>query len=456
MVAAGESETVEFKRSTGARREAARTLSAMLNGSGGVVLFGVLDDGAIAGQDVSASTLEDLTQACRQIRPEFPPAIERVDLLGAGKAVLVARVPSGNAKPYAYGSGYYVRSGASTVEMPAETELTLVLERAHGFDRWEKAESLLDLDAIDSGEVVTFRDAAIGRGRAAFEPAASVVEVLRSLNLLDGDGRPNRGAIALFGRRDAFAYHYSMLGCHLVAVDGTDLAESFLDEKLVEDNAFAALRRAIAFCREHLRTPLRIAGFEAETALEIPEPVLREALANAFAHRSYTVAGHVQVRVYADRVEVVSPGGLHFGLVPEDLYVPHSSMPWNPNVLAALYRRGLVEQLGSGTLRMARLCREAGLGEPRFESTASTVTCTIPRAGHWFASDGRHVVLDDLEQALLRELGKGPARRGDLAAAVDRGDLHVRDALNRLRGHGLAHTTGRARGARWALGVAEP
>ena len=41
VVKSGESETLEFKRTTGERREAARTLCAMLNHRGGRVLYGV-------------------------------------------------------------------------------------------------------------------------------------------------------------------------------------------------------------------------------------------------------------------------------------------------------------------------------------------------------------------------------------------------------------------------------
>lgn len=250
LAASGESETVEFKKTTGQKREAAKTLSAMLNSAGGAVLFGVTDDGDIVGQAVSERTLEDVTAACSEIRPEFPPKIERIDVSGGGgRQVLVVSVPSGNSKPYAYKSDYYIRSGASTVAMPAETQLALLLERAHALDRWEKAESRLEIDAIDVDEVESFRDTAIAQNRAAFEPTASVEEVLLALSLLDEDGRPNRGAIVLFGRREAFAYHYAMLGCHLVAVDGSDLAEEFHDEKLVEDNACASIRRALVFAR---------------------------------------------------------------------------------------------------------------------------------------------------------------------------------------------------------------
>ena len=48
--AEGESETLELKRSTGRRREAARTLCTMLNHRGGRVLFGVEPDGRVVGQ----------------------------------------------------------------------------------------------------------------------------------------------------------------------------------------------------------------------------------------------------------------------------------------------------------------------------------------------------------------------------------------------------------------------
>ncbi|MCQ3804333.1 MAG: ATP-binding protein [Acidimicrobiia bacterium] len=53
MVAGGKSEHVEFKATTGERKEAARTLSAMLNGRGGSVLFGVSPKEQIVGQQVA-------------------------------------------------------------------------------------------------------------------------------------------------------------------------------------------------------------------------------------------------------------------------------------------------------------------------------------------------------------------------------------------------------------------
>ncbi|MCZ7537131.1 MAG: putative DNA binding domain-containing protein [Acidimicrobiia bacterium] len=453
FAAGGESETTEFKETTGQRQAAARTLSAMLNGQGGRVLFGVRPNGGVVGQQVADKTLEDVTQVCREIHPRYPPSIERVTVPdGDGREVLVVSVPSGSAKPYAYKGNYFVRSGAATVDMPDEVQLSLVLERAHAFDRWELAPSAREVDAIDRAEVTAFRDDAIANNRAPFEAGAEVPEVLRSLGLVDDADGPNRAAIALFATGGALGGEYSMLGCHLVAVDGTDLGEDLLDESLVERNAFAALRAAFDFCRKHLTQPVHLEGLQAEVGLEVPELVIREALANAFAHRDYATAGRVQVRVYTDRLEVVSPGGLHFGLTTTDLYVPHGSHPWNPLVIGALYRRGIVDQLGSGTLRMVRLCAAAGLGRPVFSATPAAVTCAIPRKGYWVSPDGSSTAITDVEASALRALADGPRQRGDLADEFGLPDTTTRDLLARLRDHGLVHPEGHGRGATWVLG----
>lgn len=454
LAAGGESENVEFKTTTGQRRQAARTLSAMLNGQGGYVLFGVRSDGRVSGQDVADKTLDRVTAVCREtIYPPFPPSIERIEVPGTGgRQILVAAVPPGNMKPYTYKGHYFVRSGAATVEMPPETQLQLVMERAHAFDRWETSDSQRNFDAIDGNAVLSFRDEVTSARRGRFDPDAAVPEVLQAMNLLDAGGRPNRGAVALFGRSGSFGGEYATLGCHLAAVDGTDLGETLRDVQIVEDNIFVSLTRAVEFCRDHLHHPLHITGLRARSRAEIPVEVLREALANAFAHRDYAVAGRVQVRVYTDRLEVISPGGLPFGLTPADLYVPHGSRPWNPNITACMFRRGIVEQLGSGTLRMVRLCAEAGIGRPVFVASGSEVICSIPRYGYWLTSDGAGVELTSTEAEILRRLGEGPARRGELVDLIGVEASAMRDVLTRLREDGLVHVEGHGRGAHWVLG----
>ena len=74
IVARGESEPAEFKRSTGQRTEAVRTVCALLNGSGGFVLFGVTDGGVLVGQDVSPETLESIVREILLCLAEHGPS----------------------------------------------------------------------------------------------------------------------------------------------------------------------------------------------------------------------------------------------------------------------------------------------------------------------------------------------------------------------------------------------
>jgi ATP-dependent DNA helicase RecG len=78
LVCGGESELVEFKRSTGERREATRTICAMLNHRGGRVIFGIESNGRIIGQMVSDRTIEEVAQEIGEIDPPVFPSIERV------------------------------------------------------------------------------------------------------------------------------------------------------------------------------------------------------------------------------------------------------------------------------------------------------------------------------------------------------------------------------------------
>lgn len=101
LVAGGESEAVDFKRSTAERDPAARALCAMLNHRGGRVIFGVSPDGGIVGQEVSGRTIERLVQQFAKIDPPVFPSVERVPVR-AGLDVIVVTTLEGPSRPYTY------------------------------------------------------------------------------------------------------------------------------------------------------------------------------------------------------------------------------------------------------------------------------------------------------------------------------------------------------------------
>ena len=98
----------------------------------------------------------------------------------------------------------------------------------------------------------------------------------------------------------------------------------------------------------------------------------REAIVNALAHRDYHSNASVEVRLFADRLEIWNPGVLPGTLTLEDLHGDHASVPNNPLLAESLYLARYIEKVGSGTQRMIELCAEAGLPEPDFEERAAS------------------------------------------------------------------------------------
>lgn len=107
--------------------------------------------------------------------------------------------------------------------------------------------------------------------------------------------------------------------------------------------------------------------------------------ANALAHRDYHSNASVEIRLFADRLEVWNPGALPGTLTLADLRSPHPSVPNNPLLAESLYLARYIEKAGSGTERMIELCRETGLPEPTFELRAGSFIVTLWR--DWLTDD---------------------------------------------------------------------
>jgi predicted HTH transcriptional regulator len=99
---------------------------------------------------------------------------------------------------------------------------------------------------------------------------------------------------------------------------------------------------------------------------EIPRRVVTESIVNAVCHRDYTSNGSVQVMLFADRLEVSNPANFPHELTVEQLYTTHRSIPANPLLAEAMYLRGTIERMGTGTEEMTKECIANGLARPEF------------------------------------------------------------------------------------------
>jgi ATP-dependent DNA helicase RecG len=182
---------------------------------------------------------------------------------------------------------------------------------------------------------------------------------------------------------------------------------------------------------------------------------LREALANAFCHRDYSVGGgSVAVAVYDDRLEIASTGTLHFGLTPEMLYRPHESLPWNPLIARVFYRCGVIEAWGRGTIKMEELTSRAGLPSPKiYENAGCVVVQFCPMVSPPPRQETEHVTERQKQIQLILGANSGGMAFRQIQAELA-GDIpawEIKNELSALKKIGLATSHGRGRGARWSL-----
>ncbi|MFH2054701.1 MAG: RNA-binding domain-containing protein [bacterium] len=452
--AQGESETQEFKASTGQRGEAAKAVCAMLNHKGGRVIFGIDAKGRVVGQHVTDKTIEDVAAYLRKIEPPVFPAVERVPVAKDREAIVVS-VEQGSRRPYAVEGKAYRRLGTTNAEMSREDYNRMLLEQLHASSRWENqpAEGWTVKD-LDAAEIVRTVEEAIRRGRSEDPGTRAPEELLRGLALIK-EGQLLRAAVVLFGRSERLQPDYTQCLLKLARFKGKDKTE-FIDNRQYHGNAFDLLIRAERFLRDHLPVAGRVVPnlFEREDDPLYPLLALREALANAFSHRDYSIGGgSVAVAIYDDRLEISSSGSLHFGLTAVDLYKPHESLPWNPIMASVFYKRGIIETWGRGTIKMAEMVERAGLPRPEIEEIAGAVLVRFRATRYQPPTRIAHDLTDRQREILDVLASTGAMRLGEITSLLKAGATTraLREDLYMLRRLRLVDFTGRTRGARWRL-----
>lgn len=187
------------------------------------------------------------------------------------------------------------------------------------------------------------------------------------------------------------------------------------------------------------------------TKNEIPKEAVTETIVNAVAHRDYTSNASVQVFVFSDRIKVSNPGRLPKGLTPEQLTKPHSSDPPNPFIARPVFLAHYIESLGTGTLDVIRLCREANLPSPEFVQRGNQFVVTLWR--DWLTDEALRSlgVTDRQVQGAFHVKKAGKITNSEYQDIVGVTRKTASRDLDRLVKKGVLERVGTKRGAHYVL-----
>lgn len=385
-----ESTRIEAKRASELGKSVMQTVIAFANEpglEGGYLLLGadwfVNDKGdtvyRAAGLPDPDKVQRDLASQCASmlsvaLRPEIQT--ETVD----GKTVLVVYVPEADVtqkpvylKATGLPRGAYRRIG-STDQHCVDEDLWVLRGESqplHGPDSSILADARLD--DFDPAAVAAYR-----RERARINPQAEeldygdedLLEALGALRRVDGRLQPTLAGIVLFGKPLALRRLLPMVRIDYIRVPGNEWVEdpeNRFQSIDIRKPLLLALPQAEASIIDELPKGFRLPEGQLHSVQEpiLPRKVIREALANAAMHRSYTVHSPTQIIRYGNRIEIRNVG---YSLKePAQLGSPGSRLR-NPAIAAVLHDLHLAEAKGTGIRAMRRLAAEAGLPLPEFHS----------------------------------------------------------------------------------------
>ena len=329
ILASGENSGVEFKRDDLRVEDLAKELVAFTNLEGGIVLLGVEDDGSVSGL-ARENTEEWVMSVCRdKIRPAIIPFFEIVPSVKDGNDVAIVKVPRGHDVHALWDrnkSRYLIRVGSQSRE-PSQEELARLFQQRGSIRAERRPISGATLADLDRKRLRTYFSHVRQQNVPADDDEESWLSLLINTEVISDEG-VTVGGMLLFGISPNRFLPYA--GIDAVAYPGTEkdynvqertplrgsMTPLLSEERDIVENGL--VEQALNFVQRNTHSTVVEKGGRRESRPTYPSDVLREGIVNALIHRDYLLtATDIELSIYSDRLEIVSPGRLPNGVTPE-------------------------------------------------------------------------------------------------------------------------------------------
>jgi ATP-dependent DNA helicase RecG len=388
LIANGENSNVEFKRDDIRPEQLAKEIVAFANFRGGRVILGVENDGTISG--VTRPQLEEwvMNAISGRITPQIIPFYEEV-ITDGGKRVAIVGVERGPNKPYAVRDGerldFFIRVGSESRRADRDTlrRLFQASENIH-FEvtpvsgaTWEHFDQIRVRGYFRA--VRHFDDLPDDQDQAGWERLLINNEYMIATE--QGKVVATVAGSVLFLQQPA--RFFSAAGINAAAFRGNEkdydsLARGRFDMPMValprkrHPSTRGLIEEVLAFVQRHVSGEM-LEGARRVRKWIYPKEIIREALLNALIHRDWTIPTDIELGIYSNRLEIISPGALPNTVTVEKMKAG-VRVPRNPIILRTMQDCGYVEAMGMGVRSMIRGMLEHNGTEPEFLATEDRFT----------------------------------------------------------------------------------
>ena len=411
-----ETATLEFKQQLS--KSYLKTVSAYANYGTGKIIFGIADDGTPVG-------LADPQDTCLRIEHAINDSIDPVPrfelAIEEDARTVTLTVHEGPDKPYLSSGRAYRRTDTSTVEVSRLEYGRLVLTGEH-----------VSFDALVAKE----QDLAFGHLEKELASKLGLKPLdqnsLISLELMTPSGEYCNAAALLADSNHFPGIDIARFGESINIINARHTFEHM--------SVLEQMQRTLEVFDTYYAYE-EIVGFERIAKTLVPREAFREAIANALVHRCWDVRANIKVGMFADRIEITSPGGLPAGITEELYLAGGPSVARNPILANVFFRLGHLERFGTGIPRILDEYAHETVS-PSFALRDSSITVMLP------VTVLENVTLD--EEAILAVLAKGSAlTRSQISEKTQLSKSKAIRTLNALVEKGLVTNVGEGRSVRY-------
>ena len=321
------SKTVEYGRIGGQKvvSKLLETVVAMANADGGHIFIGVSDPEAsnsidpvrIVGIEEDEYNFDMFIQGLADINPYIigEQAIDLVQDPRSGRTVAIVNVPKATRNFHRIGRRLYIRQNRGNRELTPDEYADMIY--AKGFKKADR--ELVDGISFDLLETPWFQN-----WRKSRRLTGTAEEICKKVGLAAADKRgrllPKRAAVLLFP--DSLM---ADCRCSVRIFRYRDRSKNHSDRPDLVSTPISLEGPAIKLIRDAQIRVLDIlaTGVEVESGFvnqySLPERAIKETITNAVIHRDYHIKKDIEIRIYQDRLEVVSPGLFVYNITLENM-----------------------------------------------------------------------------------------------------------------------------------------
>jgi len=426
-----ESGTVELKLKV--VDDIKKEVIAFANSDGGTLYIGVADDGVVVGVSDPDEVILQINNMLRDsIKPDITMFIQSSTEIADSKEIVVVTVQRGTERPYYLAvkglrpEGVYVRQGLSSI--PAtDTAIRRMIKETDG-------ESYEELRSLNQDLTFETAIAEFSQRKVEFGTAQMI-----TLGLLNSDKIYTNLGLLL---SDQCVHSIK------VAVFQDDSLRVFKDRREFDGSLFKQLNDAYAFIDLHNPIHATFDKLMRIDTRDYPEDAVREALLNAVVHREYAMGGSILAKIFPDRIEFISIGGLLRGIELADI-MSGCSICRNPLLAGVFYRLQLIEAYGTGMPKIFEAYAGSGR-EPKIEVTPNVFKIVLPNINATAATlNPVNPIVSQEEQILQLAREKGKINRKDVEVLLELSQTPTGQLLRRLVEDGSLVKSGNGKNTRY-------